>query len=118
MQQLVDRLTRTRANYWLEPALDSALAWALLVEGLRRHVPWPLAALLFLAGVFAFSFMEYVVHRWVFHGPLQTFARGHAAHHRQGARRQGRFDQDQRRTKRRRFRFSCGLGGFHRNDHR
>ncbi|HXZ53206.1 MAG TPA: sterol desaturase family protein [Burkholderiales bacterium] len=83
MQQLVDRLTRTRANYWLEPALDSALAWALLVEGLRRHVPWPLAALLFLAGVFAFSFMEYVVHRWVFHGPLQTFARGHAAHHRE-----------------------------------
>lgn len=83
MHQLVDRLTRTRVNYWLEPALDSALVWALLAEGLRRHVPVPLAALLFLAGLFVFSFMEYVVHRWVFHGPLQTFARGHAAHHRE-----------------------------------
>lgn len=83
MFQLVVKLSRTRVNYWLEPALDSALVWALLAEGLRRHVSVPLAAPLLLAGLLVFSFMEYVVHRWIFHGPLQTFARGHAAHHRQ-----------------------------------
>jgi sterol desaturase/sphingolipid hydroxylase (fatty acid hydroxylase superfamily) len=81
MHQTLVRLTRSRVNYWLEPILDTALACALLAEGLRRDIRVPHAVLLVLAGLFVFSFMEYVVHRWVFHGPLQAFARGHAAHH-------------------------------------
>jgi len=83
MYQFVVRLSRTRLNYWLEPVLDTALGCTLLVQGLRRHVPAAHAALLVLTGLLVYSFMEYVVHRWVFHGPLQAFARGHAAHHRE-----------------------------------
>jgi sterol desaturase/sphingolipid hydroxylase (fatty acid hydroxylase superfamily) len=75
------RLSRTRANYWLEPLLDTLLGAALLGAGLRRHVPLAEALSLAAAGLFLFSFMEYIFHRWVFHGPLQTMARGHASHH-------------------------------------
>lgn len=75
------RLSRTRANYWLESVLDTLLGAALLSAGLRHHVPLPAAVLLVLLGLFLFSFMEYVFHRWVFHGPLQPMAHGHASHH-------------------------------------
>ena len=75
------RLSRTRANYWLESVLDTLLGVALLSAGLRHHVALPGAVLLVLLGLFLFSFMEYVFHRWVFHGPLQPMARGHASHH-------------------------------------
>jgi sterol desaturase/sphingolipid hydroxylase (fatty acid hydroxylase superfamily) len=75
------RLSRTRVNYWLESVLDTLLGIALLTAGLRHHVALPGAAALVLLGLFVFSFMEYVFHRWVFHGPLQTMARGHASHH-------------------------------------
>ena len=75
------RLSRTRANYWLESVLDTLLGASLLGAGLRRHVPLPEAAALLLLGLFLFSFMEYVFHRWVFHGPLRSMAHGHALHH-------------------------------------
>jgi len=75
------RMSRTRANYWLESVLDTALGAVLLAEGLRHHVPVQTALPLVLLGLFVFSFMEYVFHRWVFHGPPQPMARGHAAHH-------------------------------------
>ena len=35
--------------------------------------------LLFLFGVFLYSFLEYGVHRWLFHGPLMKY---HKHHHR------------------------------------
>lgn len=77
----VFRLSRTRTNYWLESVLDTLLGVALLGAGLRHHVPLAAAAALILLGLFLFSFMEYVFHRWVFHGPLRPMARGHASHH-------------------------------------
>ena len=77
----VFRLSRTRANYWLESVLDTLLGVALLSAGLRHHVPLAAAVALILLGLFLFSFMEYVFHRWVFHGPLRPMARGHASHH-------------------------------------
>jgi dihydroceramide fatty acyl 2-hydroxylase len=77
----VFRLSRTRANYWLESVLDTLLGIALLSAGLRHYVPLGTAIVLILLGLFLFSFMEYVFHRWVFHGPLRPMARGHASHH-------------------------------------
>lgn len=75
------RMSRTRANYWVEFVLDTALGVTLLTEGLLRHSP-PLAAVsLILIGLFVFSFMEYCCHRWLFHGPLRLIAQGHTAHH-------------------------------------
>jgi sterol desaturase/sphingolipid hydroxylase (fatty acid hydroxylase superfamily) len=81
MFQLVVRLSRTRVNYWLEPVVDAALGGILLAAALRRHLPAANAVLLLVLGLFVFSLMEYVVHRWVFHGPPQPMARGHASHH-------------------------------------
>jgi len=75
------RLSRTRTNYWLESVLDTLLGAALVSAGLRRHVPLAEAASLVALGLLLFSFMEYVFHRWVFHGPPQPMARGHALHH-------------------------------------
>jgi sterol desaturase/sphingolipid hydroxylase (fatty acid hydroxylase superfamily) len=74
-------MCRTRANYWLEFVLDSALGIAFLTEGIRHQVPATAAVLLFLSGLFLFSFFEYCFHRWLFHGSLRILAQGHATHH-------------------------------------
>ena len=74
-------MSRTRANYWLEFVLDTALGMTFLIEGVVRHAP-PLAVVpLVLLGLFVFSFIEYFFHRWLFHGSLGLMAQGHAAHH-------------------------------------
>ena len=75
------RLSRTRANYWLEFVLDTALGATLLSEGLRRHNPSLVGILLILLGLLIFTFIEYCAHRWLFHGSPQIFAHGHTAHH-------------------------------------
>jgi len=76
------RLSRSRANYWLEFVLDTALAATLLSAGLRRHGLSPAVVVLMLVGLLVFSFIEYCFHRWLYHGSLRLMAQGHAAHHR------------------------------------
>lgn len=76
------RLSTTRLNYWLEVAVSASLSLALLATGLWRYRgPWAGALLVVLAGLLVFSFIEYLFHRWVFHGPDSPFQRGHQAHH-------------------------------------
>jgi len=76
------RLSRTRANYWAEFALDTTLGVTFLLQGLRYHDRSWSEPLLVLAGLFVFSYIEYFFHRWLFHGPVRLLAEGHAAHHR------------------------------------
>ncbi|MBS0383148.1 MAG: sterol desaturase family protein [Proteobacteria bacterium] len=40
-----------------------------------------LAALTVLCGLFAFTFIEYAAHRWLFHGNTGPFKTGHDHHH-------------------------------------
>jgi sterol desaturase/sphingolipid hydroxylase (fatty acid hydroxylase superfamily) len=75
------KMSRTRANYWLEFILDGVLGVLFLSVGLRGHTSLFAAVLLVFLGLFVFSFMEYCFHRWVFHGRLRLLAQGHAAHH-------------------------------------
>jgi sterol desaturase/sphingolipid hydroxylase (fatty acid hydroxylase superfamily) len=78
------RMSATRANYWAELGVDVALGLLLLGEGWRRHAGGPLTALLALMlGLFAFSFIEYVFHRWMFHARMPLFEEGHRKHHEQ-----------------------------------
>lgn len=78
------RMSATRANYWAELGVDIALGLLLLGEGWRRHAGGPLTALLALVlGLFAFSFIEYVFHRWMFHARMPLFEQGHRKHHEQ-----------------------------------
>ncbi len=76
------RMSTTRANYWLEFAFTGSLATALLVAGVGLHRgSWLTAFVTVLAGLIAFSFIEYLFHRWIFHGPDSMYRRGHDAHH-------------------------------------
>jgi len=81
MRDALVKLSRTRANYWLEFVLDTALGAAFLAEGIRRHASLPGVVAFVLLGLLVFSFMEYVFHRWLFHGRVPLLAGGHAAHH-------------------------------------
>jgi sterol desaturase/sphingolipid hydroxylase (fatty acid hydroxylase superfamily) len=75
------RMSSTRINYWAELAVDVVLGATLLIEGARRH-PGVLGGTLAIAlGLFAFSFVEYFFHRWMFHTNIPLFAQGHDLHH-------------------------------------
>src|SRR5690606_3222823 len=77
------RMSATRTNYWLEFAFTGALATALFAAGVRLHDgSWLTAFLAVMVGLIVFSFIEYVFHRWLFHGPDSMYRRGHDAHHR------------------------------------
>jgi sterol desaturase/sphingolipid hydroxylase (fatty acid hydroxylase superfamily) len=78
------RMSATRANYWAEVALDAVRCLTLFVEGWRYHTGGVATALLaFCLGLFAFSFIEYFFHRWMFHTHVPLFEQGHRAHHEQ-----------------------------------
>jgi sterol desaturase/sphingolipid hydroxylase (fatty acid hydroxylase superfamily) len=77
------RMSATRTNYWLEFAFTGSLATALLAAGVRMHRgSWLAAFFTVLAGLILFSFIEYLFHRWLFHGRESMYRRGHQAHHR------------------------------------
>ncbi|KRA31746.1 fatty acid hydroxylase [Rhodanobacter sp. Root627] len=75
------RMSSTRANYWGELAVDVALGAVLMVEGARRQPGALLGTLAIVLGLFAFSFVEYFFHRWMFHTRIPLFAQGHELHH-------------------------------------
>ena len=78
----VERLSSTRTNSWLGLAADTGVGIFLLVAGLRLVEFRLLSALsVVVAGVFAFSFVEYCFHRWLFHGSAALFEQGHTRHH-------------------------------------
>ena len=78
------RMSSTQTNYWVEVGVDVTLGLLLIVEGWRLHAGGPLTALLAVAlGLFAFSFVEYFFHRWMFHTRIPLFEQGHRMHHEQ-----------------------------------
>lgn len=77
------RMSTTRANYWLEFVFTGSLAIALLTAGIHQHNgSWLADFSTLMAGLLVFSFIEYLFHRWIFHGPESMYRRGHDAHHR------------------------------------
>ena len=80
----IARMSTTRTNYWTELVVDTALGTWLLVEGWRRFDGGAaVEALACLLGLFAFSFLEYFFHRWMFHTHVPLFEQGHHLHHEQ-----------------------------------
>jgi sterol desaturase/sphingolipid hydroxylase (fatty acid hydroxylase superfamily) len=78
------RMSSTRTNYWAELGVDAMLGTLLVAEGWRLHAGGPWTALLAIGlGLFAFSFIEYFFHRWMFHTRVQLFEQGHRTHHEQ-----------------------------------
>jgi sterol desaturase/sphingolipid hydroxylase (fatty acid hydroxylase superfamily) len=82
--QAIARMSSTRANYWVSHATDFLVGFVLLGASFWLDHSQPLlSALVFLLGLFIFSFIEYAFHRWLFHGAVPLFERGHTIHHAQ-----------------------------------
>ena len=78
----VKHMCTTRINAQLGLAADTTVSLVLLYAGLRHGGLRPLAMLAAVCcGLLAFSFFEYALHRWLFHGPAQLFQQGHLVHH-------------------------------------
>jgi len=76
------QMSKTSLNYWAEFAVDIPLGLVLIFSSLRNHEPGLVAIFLtILIGLFLFSFAEYAIHHWLFHGSIQILAQGHHAHH-------------------------------------
>jgi sterol desaturase/sphingolipid hydroxylase (fatty acid hydroxylase superfamily) len=71
----------SRANYRASYAIDFASAVTMGWLGVRAADGWPVAVAAFGAGFLAFTFAEYAIHRWLFHGPTGVMRAMHQAHH-------------------------------------
>ena len=78
----LDRIVYSSANYWVAMLSDLAAALAFLALGLNRFAgPFVVASGVVIAGFMSWGLLEYVLHRWVLHGPVSMARRGHARHH-------------------------------------
>jgi sterol desaturase/sphingolipid hydroxylase (fatty acid hydroxylase superfamily) len=79
---VLDRFVYSPANYWVAMFSDLAAALVLLPLGLRQFSgPVVVASGVAIVGFISWGLFEYVVHRWVLHGPPSVLRRGHAQHH-------------------------------------
>lgn len=74
-------IAKSRANYRLAYVTDLACALAFGVFGVREGGAWHVAPVSIFAGAFAFSFVEYALHRWLFHSNALLWSELHAFHH-------------------------------------
>ena len=81
MGELLRTVSGSRINYRASYAVDVASALAMGWLGARAADGWIIPALLAGAGFVAFSFAEYAIHRWLFHGSTGVMRAIHQAHH-------------------------------------
>jgi len=76
------RLSTSRFNLRAGLTCDSLISMLLIVAGIwYGEVQTELGGLTALCGLFAFTFIEYAAHRWLFHGNTGPFEAGHDRHH-------------------------------------
>lgn len=75
-------IAMSRTNYRLAYVADFACAVIFGYLGLRASGAWYVALASLFAGAFAFSFVEYALHRWLFHSNSLLAGKVHASHHR------------------------------------
>lgn len=72
----------TKANQWAALVADLAMCLGFVSLAIAGGDTRPVAAVLTLiAGLLAFSLVEYSFHRWLFHGSEHAMERGHRRHH-------------------------------------
>ena len=81
---VVYRLVASPWNYWIGFALDIVLGIALAAYGLVNHTFGPVTFGAVFAGWLFFTFIEYAIHRWGYHGPESPLTYVHVFHHRDG----------------------------------
>ncbi len=80
-RSLLSTISENRFNYWASYVVDLACPLLFAYLGLRHLQRWPYVLISFLVGVFAFTFAEYAIHRWLLHDPRSVFFYLHASHH-------------------------------------
>jgi cyclopropane-fatty-acyl-phospholipid synthase len=75
-------IEQSKIAYWADFAFYGAtiVMLSLVLMVASPHAMWAKCTCLAIAGVVAWSALEYVVHRFLFHG-MQPFRRWHAEHH-------------------------------------
>jgi sterol desaturase/sphingolipid hydroxylase (fatty acid hydroxylase superfamily) len=81
MKDLLRTITESRANYRASFVVDAACPIALAWFGLREAGGRVTPLVSLCAGVVAFSFVEYAIHRWLFHRAGSVMGALHKAHH-------------------------------------
>jgi sterol desaturase/sphingolipid hydroxylase (fatty acid hydroxylase superfamily) len=81
MERMIATLSASRTNYWLSYVIDASCAVVLGYLGVRNSPHWAAPLLLFGAGACVFTFVEYALHRWLFHAPGNPFGAVHQSHH-------------------------------------
>jgi sterol desaturase/sphingolipid hydroxylase (fatty acid hydroxylase superfamily) len=75
-------LSGTKFNARVGLLFDVGVSFVLLAAGLRSNTSGMLVALITVgAGLFVFTLVEYVFHRWLFHGHANSARDGHDKHH-------------------------------------
>ena len=76
-------MVSSSANYWVVMLSDLARRWHFWPSAHRFSGPWVVAGGVAVVRFMSYGLLEYVVHRWVLHGPPSLARRGHAQHHRE-----------------------------------
>jgi sterol desaturase/sphingolipid hydroxylase (fatty acid hydroxylase superfamily) len=77
----LERLCASKVNYWLSFALDAATVVITTAAGISMTHETGHAFLTFAAGVLIFTFIEYGMHRWLFHARASFATASHQNHH-------------------------------------
>ena len=79
--RVLEAVSRSRINYWLAYTVDLACPVAMCGLGLRHRCDWLTVLASMASGAFMFSFVEYSMHRWLFHAPASFATQIHRSHH-------------------------------------
>lgn len=82
-RDLLRAITGSRANYRASYAIDLASSLVLGYFGIQQSAAagWPLSIASAALGLITFSFIEYAIHRWLFHAASGAIGAMHQAHH-------------------------------------
>jgi 4-hydroxysphinganine ceramide fatty acyl 2-hydroxylase len=82
MGSLMRAWMTSRRNYQLAYFFDLATPIVVFQLALRQVLPWPVSVASVMEGILVFTFVEYAMHRWYFHGSSQFAVGLHSGHHR------------------------------------
>jgi sterol desaturase/sphingolipid hydroxylase (fatty acid hydroxylase superfamily) len=74
-------VSKSRINYWLAYTVDLTCPVAMCWLGSLHPADWLTVIGSVLSGAFVFSFVEYSMHRWLFHAPVSFATDIHRSHH-------------------------------------
>jgi len=80
----VYRLVVSKWNYWVGFTLDIVLGLAFITYGLASHEIGLTTLVAVACGWLFFTFIEYAIHRWGYHGPESPLTHVHVFHHHDG----------------------------------